>query len=90
MKTLASSLAVAAVIAGLALPALAGYQPTCDQVLAAMEKAGGSQSTDEVAKSLNTTPEHVRECMARTGGGKPSMIQPDPATSPGAAPHAHE
>ena len=56
-------------------------KPTCDQVLAAMEKAGGSLSADEVAKKLDTTPGHVRECMAQTKGG----AAPAPAAGTGAA-----
>lgn len=56
--------------------ALADDKPSCDQVLAQMEKAGGSLSADEVAKKMGTTPERVRECMAKTKDG--AAPQPAP------------
>ncbi len=75
---LCTALAVGA--ASVARAEQGGAAPTCDQVLAAMEEAGGSRSPDEVAKKLGTSPAHVRHCMSATEGGKnPAPVRQAPA-----------
>ena len=56
------TLAASAMLAIAPLAHAADAQPTCEDVVAAMEEAGSGVSTDEIAKKLNTTPEHVRKC----------------------------
>ena len=53
---------------------------SCDKILAASEEAGGSKSTDELAKQLGTSPQRVRYCMGKTEGGKdPVPLRKQPA-----------
>jgi hypothetical protein len=55
-----------------------GKEVTCDQVLAAMEKAGGSKSPDQVAADLGVGIKRLRSCMNEVEGGKYPVPQPDP------------
>jgi hypothetical protein len=55
-------IAAATILTATALARAADTQPTCADVVAAMEVAGTGVSTDEIAKKLGTTAEHVRQC----------------------------
>jgi len=56
-----SVIAVTAVLAAAPF-ATAADAPKCSDVVAAMELAGGSKSAEQIAKQLNTSVEHVRQC----------------------------
>jgi len=58
---------VAAYRSGKTPAAAPAAKPTCADVVAALEGAGAEKSPEEVAATLHTTVDHVRECAQKSG-----------------------